>query len=500
MGQPIKMAQSTSNTVQTFWVMVGSLSAFAFTIVSSMILSRYFNKEDYGTYKQVMYVYSTFLIVFTLGLPKAYSFFLPRIPDDQAKDLINKINNVLLFSGALMSITLFLLSKPIAVFLKNDDLAVPLMYFSPVPFLMLPTMGLEGILSTYKKSFLIAIYNIITRVLMLCCVALPVLIWKGGVKDAILGFTIASFISFLVALYLKSYPVRQYNKEKSGISYKNVFKYTLPIMFAGIWGTIINSTDQFFISRYFGSEVFADFANGSLELPFVGMIISAGSVVLSPIYSKHNFRQDETYKKETMRLWHSVFSKTVKLIYPVVVFFFCFADIIMMLLYGEKYQTSGIFFQIKLVVNFFTLISYGPLVLSIGGEKHYYRVHLYGALLLIALEALSVYTIKSAVAITVISVICQIGRILAMLYFVAKYFKVDFIDLFPVKLILNLIIPSFLILLPLRFFLIKYTTLDKIFIVAISAVVYVVLMFFWTKYKKIDYYSIFKPLLQKFVK
>lgn len=494
------MAQSTNNTVQTFWVMVGSLSGFAFTIISSMILSRYFSKEDYGTYKQVMYVYATFLIVFTLGLPKAYSFFLPRIPDNQAKDLINKINNVLLFSGALMSITLFLLSKPIAVFLKNDDLAIPLMYFSPVPFLMLPTMGLDGILSTYKKSFLIAIYNIITRVLMLCCVALPVLIWKGGVKDAILGFTIASFISFLVALYLKSYPVRQYNKEKSNISYKQVFKYTLPIMFAGIWGTIISSTDQFFISRYFGNEVFADFANGSLELPFVGMIISAGSVILAPIYSKQNFDQGKNPKEETMRLWLSVFSKTVKLIYPVVVFFFCFADIIMILLYGEIYRTSGVFFQIKLIVNFFTLISYGPLVLSIGGEKYYYRVHLYGAIILIVLEALSVYTIKSAIAITVISVGCQIGRIVVMLFFVAKYFKVHFIDLFPIKLILNLIIPSFLILLPLRVFLINYSNLDRLFIICIAALLYFMLMFFWTRYKKIEYYSIFKPLLQKFVK
>ncbi len=500
MGQPIKMAQSTNNTVQTFWVMVGSLSAFAFTIISSMILSRYFNKEDYGTYKQVMYVYSTFVIVFTLGLPKAYSFFLPRIPDNQAKDLINKINNVLLLSGALMSIMLFVLSKPISVFLKNDDLAIPLMYFSPVPFLMLPTMGLDGILSTYKKSFLIAIYNIITRILMLCCVALPVLIWKGGVKDAVLGFTAASFISFLVALYLKSYPVKQYTKERSDISYKKVFQYTLPIMFAGIWGTIISSTDQFFISRYFGSEVFADFANGSLELPFVGMIISAGSVVLSPIYSKNSFNQDKDYKKETMRLWLSVFTKTVKLIYPVVVFFFCFADTIMILLYGEKYHTSGIFFQIKLVVNFFTLISYGPLILSIGGEKYYYRVHLYGALILIALEAISVYTIKSAVAITVISVICQIGRIMALLWFVARYFKVDIINLFPIKLILNLLIPSFLILLPLRYILTNYTSLDKVFILGISAVVYIVLMFLWTQYKKIDYYSIFKPLLHKFVK
>ena len=61
---------NTSNSRQAMWVAVGQFSAFAIGIISPMILSRYFSKGDYGTYKQVMYVYNTLLIVFTLGLPK----------------------------------------------------------------------------------------------------------------------------------------------------------------------------------------------------------------------------------------------------------------------------------------------------------------------------------------------------------------------------------------------------------------------------------------------
>ena len=68
----------SNNTIQAAWVALGSLFAFGFSIVSSIILSRYFDKTDYGTYKQVIYVYHTLLIVFTLGLPKTYSYFLPR--------------------------------------------------------------------------------------------------------------------------------------------------------------------------------------------------------------------------------------------------------------------------------------------------------------------------------------------------------------------------------------------------------------------------------------
>ncbi|MGI9286549.1 MAG: hypothetical protein ACR2P1_14275, partial [Pseudomonadales bacterium] len=71
---------SNNNSKQAFWVLFGNLSAFIFSIVSAMILSRYFNKVDYGTYKQILYVYNSLLVIFTLGLPRTYSFFLPRVP------------------------------------------------------------------------------------------------------------------------------------------------------------------------------------------------------------------------------------------------------------------------------------------------------------------------------------------------------------------------------------------------------------------------------------
>ena len=85
---------SSSNTIQSLWVAMGSLASFAFSIVSAAILSRYFAKEDYGTYKQVMYVYNTLLTVFTLGLPKSYSYFLPRVTKEEGLSLVNKITNI----------------------------------------------------------------------------------------------------------------------------------------------------------------------------------------------------------------------------------------------------------------------------------------------------------------------------------------------------------------------------------------------------------------------
>ena len=88
--------EATSNSRQALWVGIGQFFSFTIGIVSPMILSRYFGKGDYGTYKQVMYVYNTLLTVFAFGLPRAYSYFIPRVSLSESKSIIKKIT--ILFS------------------------------------------------------------------------------------------------------------------------------------------------------------------------------------------------------------------------------------------------------------------------------------------------------------------------------------------------------------------------------------------------------------------
>ena len=488
---------SNNNSKQAFWVLFGTLSAFMFSIVSAMVLSRYFNKTDYGTYKQILYVYNSLLVIFTLGLPRTYSFFLPRVPIEEAKSVIKKINNILIASGICMACVIFFGAELIADLLNNNKLIDPLRYFSLVPVFLLPTIGLDGILASYKKTQLLAFYNIATKLLLLVFVVTPVVFMGGGVVSAILGFSIASFISFILATYLKYWPVKKITPVITSLSYKEIFNYAIPIFIAGFWAILINSSDQFFISRYFGTEVFAEFANGALELPFVGMVIAASTIVLSPIYSKKAFDGNEKSKEEIIQLWHSVLSKTIKITYPLIAFFYCFADMVMVVLYGQAYINSGEYFEIKLLVNFFTIIAFGPLLLSIGGNKYYYLVHMYGAIVLITLQTLSVLFINSPIALVWVSVICQIGRILAMLLFVAKYFNIKLHQLLPWGVIVKLT-PCFIILYALKYGILFFPeTSSEVIIISITALIYLILFVIWTYIVKLDYMSIIKPLLKR---
>ena len=487
---------SSNNTKQAVWVSIGSLCSFGFSIVSSMILSRYFDKADYGTYKQVIYVYTTLLTVFTLGLPRAFSFFLPRVELSQSRNLISKITKIFFVLGGLFSLILFVFAPQIALFMNNPELVKALRVFAIVPFLMLPTMGLDGIMATFKQTKFIALYNILSNIFKLLCVALPVKLWGGGYIEALWGFVLASVLIFLIAMYLQYLPLRHEKNEKCDISYKDIFSFSIPLLVASLWGVIIASADQFFISRYFGNEVFADFSNGSMELPFVGMITGACATVLSPVFSRLSHTKVDP-KKEIYPLWMSVFEKTAKLIYPLVIYCIVFADVVMTVLYGKKYAASDTYFRIKLITNFFTLIVYGPLIINIGKVKYYSNVHMITALGVVALEYISCNTIQSPYAISWISMLCHVGKIFAMLYLVAKFFEVKLYQLFPVKLIVLILIPSAILLFLERWILVDVLQLNSLLVLLVSFVVYMVLYYIYSIIVKMNYIEIIKPLFRK---
>lgn len=487
----------TNNTKQAAWVAIGGLFSFGFSIVSSMILSRYFSKADYGTYKQVIYVYGAMLTIFTLGLPKAYSYFLPRVERDQAKSLINKLTILFFLLGFVFTLVLFFGSGIISEIMNNSDLKGALQLFSVVPILTLPTMGLEGILATYRKIHFLTLYTVVTRTFSLLCTAIPVLLFGFGYMEAILGFVIAAAINCVIALALKYYPIRDAAKDPCPITLREIFSFSLPLLYASLWGMLISHCDQFFISRYYGNVTFAEFSNGSMELPFVGMILSACSTVLSPVFSRMSHEKVDP-QKVVYPLWMSVFQKTAKLTCPLIIYCWFFADIIMIFLYGGKYEASYIYFRIKLITYLFTLIIYGPLLINIGKVKFYSNVHMYSAIAVILLEYVSVITINSPYAISIVSMLCQFGKVFVLMWGVSSYFALPIYKLFPIGLLAKILIPSALFLYIEHELIGRYLQIgNSFYTVIISFSIFVVFYFLYSYIARIDYYTIIKPLMKK---
>ena len=482
---------ASNNSKQAMWVAVGQFFAYAIGIVSPMILSRYFDKGDYGTYKQVMYVYNTLITVFAFGLQKAYSYFIPRVSLGESKDVVKKITNIFLVLGASFSLILFFGAEIISTILKNQDLVLALRVFSPTPLFLLPVMGLDCIMASYKKTQFVAIYSILTKVFTLFCIVLPVMLFKGGYIQAIIGFDIASFISFLLAIYLRNIPTRGVTWEKTKVTYKEIFSYSIPLMIASLWIMIFHSVNQFFVSRFYGNEVFADFSNGFIDFPIIPMVVNSVATVLLPLFS-------ELLVKDKMAIktaWTSAMRKSIKITYPIAVFSIVFAGLIMTCFYGNQYESSGAFFIVKNFEGFFSIIPFYPIILALGKTKQYSTIHMIIAIAIIPLEYIVVILGMPAIMIGVIYEFCFFLKIVLQFTVVSKTIGMSFRDLIPIKSMLLITLISIVASCPSFFAYNSLSEINKFCLLLIAISIFVVVYYLLCWLFHISYRDIFSSVI-----
>lgn len=485
------MAKNSSISTQALWLAIGSFSSFSLAIVSAAILARYFNKSDYGTYKQIIYIYNALFVLFAAGLPNAFTYFLPKQTMEENKDFVNKMIIILIILGTCFSLILFFSAPLIAILFKNQGITKGLRLFSIIPILMLPTLGLEGIYASIKKTYIVAIYNTATRVFMLLSITLPVILFEGTYTSAIFGWIISSTLTFLLAIYLIKKPYKQYKSGISPFKYKHIFSFSIPILLASIFGILIRFADQFFISRYFGEEKFADFSNGFIELPFVGMVTGAISVVLIPLFSGYISKKQGTI--EIIENWKNAISKSALILYPILIFFIFFSNQTMLVLYGAKYEASTIFFQIGMLVNLFTIAMYNTILFSMGETKIYSWIHIVQAILIWGLGFLVIKIFNSAVVYAITSRMLFILQIAAGIYFSTKKLNVRIKDVIPFfqigKILLHASITCTIIVI-----LIKYLHLPLFFELVLSSIIYGILIIVTGPILKINYLDSIKFL------
>lgn len=485
----------TNNTIQAFWVALGSLSSILLGIISAAILSRYFSKADYGTYRQILYIYSTLLIIFSAGLPRVFSYFLPRYSLMEGKTIVKKINLILFIAGLIFSIFLYFASGPISSILKNPELSHGLKIFSPIPMLLLPTLGIEGIFTTYKKTVYIAIYNTLSKLLLLIFIVAPVIIFGGNYISALYGWIVASILTLIIAYFFKSIPFKGIISTRTTLNYKDIFSYSIPLVTASLWGIAMKSADQFYISRYFGAEIFAEFSNGFIELPFVTMVTASTSAVLMPVFSK--IFHDNNRLDNLISTWQSALTKSSKIIFPLVIFFIVFSKEIMVILFSEQYIQSSVYFRINLFLNFFNIIIFAPLFFSMGKTKLYAKVHMLMAVLMWGSGYIVVQLFYSPVAIAINSTTLNILKIGLFVYLSSKLLKVGLINYFLLKNFVIIFLHGISIVIMVRIFQLNLLiTLPLMIQFTICFILYGTLLVTTAKLFKIDYLIIIQPLMK----
>lgn len=493
--QQIMSIKQTNNAQQAAWLAISSFSSLALGFVSAAILSRYFDKVEYGTYKQILFVYGTLQSVFTIGLPSVFSYFIPRYSYEEGKYFVNRINRIFLLLGLIFSITLYLSSDLIAQLLKNKELAEGLKIFSIFPIFTLPALGVEGLYTALKKTKYIAIYNTISKLLMLICIVSPVIFLDGNYKTAIIGWGVASFLIFIYAMYMKNRPYFGVKKQPIQNFHSTVFNYSAPLMAASVAGFFIGSSNQFFISRYYGSEAFAEYSNGFIALPFIAMVIKPIKDVLLPLFSKAQKEQNlinalNSYKYATYN--------SVILIYPIILFCIFFANDFISFVYGSKYYESASYFRVSLIRDFLDTLPYLAILLATGHSKIYFKGHLVFAICLVLFSYLFSKLLFPPIIIVILFVGLEFLMKVFYLYFIYKIEKINLIPFDLIKKIGMILLHITVILIPLHLFS-SYLLEDLPigFRISINFILFYIMIFATQKLTRINYLAPIYQIIKK---
>ena len=481
------MSSTKSNFNQALWLSVSYVCSMAVGIVSAAILSRYFSKAEYGTYKQIMYVYQILFTVFQAGLPAVFTYFLPRYSQGEGKFIVKKINTLLFVLGAFCSIVLFATSDLLADILKNPELSTGLKIFSLFPLFTLPTLGVEGIYTVNKNTRFVAFYNITTRLLMLVCIIVPVLFIKNDYRYALVGWGVASFVAFIIAMIAKNNVYKKVDEIEIPNIFRDVFDYTLPIMGSALVFMVFNSASQFFISRYYGTEAFAEYSNGYMTLPFAVIFIAPVRMLLTPMFAKAS--SDGNYSSALQTL-HSSSKQTFVLLIPIIVFAFAFAREIMQFLYGDAYINSFIFFRIILMFNFVEMFVFSSVLAAIGKTKQQFYFDVSCTIILWIIDMVMVVTgignpYLITAAFVLLNATCKYFLPGIYLY-TREHLHVITIDVIKcmLKVLLHTVVVAFVVF---NLHKIVNITCSPFIILCVSLIVYYLLLIITSKIIKINY-------------
>ncbi|MEM7385605.1 MAG: oligosaccharide flippase family protein [Verrucomicrobiota bacterium] len=326
---------------------VSQLLTTVVTLLIAAVLSRWLDKNEYSTYRKTLLVYQSLAPFLALGLPNALYHFLADDSLNQRKvyaDNLFILTGVGLVFGFVMALGG---NRVIAWGFNNDGLESTLLLLG---FYALPTLavtGLAAVLVTKGQVKVLALFNIVTRLLLFFTVVGVAFFFPHKAAPPIAAHLGMAFLIAGPALYLAWKNLSGTAVRPDGRGMVRQLKFGVPLGLAAVIGLLSVGLDKVIVAAMEPDEAFAVYVNGAFELPLISIVTASSAAILLPEMTRL-FRQAEL--GEMLTLWRRSAVKCAVILIPFAGLAFLLAPEIMVLLYSEKYRLSSHPFMVYLLI------------------------------------------------------------------------------------------------------------------------------------------------------
>jgi O-antigen/teichoic acid export membrane protein len=447
--------------------------------ILSIVLARYFSTAEYGTYLQVQLVATTTIYLSIFGVPHSIYYFLPKTND--RKRFARNTGLLMLTLAALSTWIIYLSMGLLGSSLNNPLLTDFALIVCGFIFFQIPIKMFEPLSIASKNVKTFVIVNLTFNLSFFFAVLIPVVF--GQPLSVILYWLLVFFsIQFFVILMVSARMIHklEINTEISlDIKLKEQIKYSAPIGFSGMIGEIARQTDKIIVSSYFTPDQFAIYARGAMEIPVINVIANSMNNILMPNFVGFYDSKDT---QGLLEQWHSSIRVMALIVYPGFVFFVCTADILIPLLFSDKYIDSIIIFQVYTFALITKVTTYDAIVRAAGKTRVLLKLALASIVLNISLTILLIESIGIVGAPFATVITMFVVRFL-YLKTTSDLLSIMISDVFPWKSLAHIILIALISFLPI--ILVRNLDYHSAILLILMSVFYAPLYFFLIKRFKV---------------
>lgn len=331
--------------------------------ISALVLARLLTKEDFGLLQFIITAYLTVSTLAQLGLPESVFYFFERLPALSRKTFSLLMARLLVFMGLAGSVFLFV----IIFFAPRWGFEVG---WALIPLIILTVLDLPcsltpNLLVAIDRTRQAAWFNLINSLLL----------FSATVGPAVFGFSLQTIVMSLVGYGVLRMLISGYffvsNFPESGSKLplgmtREVFAYSVPLALANMLWAANRYIDKYVVAAFLPVEVFAEYAIGAQEIPFLPTIAYSVATVMMPQFVAFFMQGD---KDSILRLWLESIRKVSLIILPLMVLFILTAEEFIVLTVGEQYLNAALPFRIYTLILFQRVTSYSAVLKAIGKTR-----------------------------------------------------------------------------------------------------------------------------------